>query len=364
MKYLENLKNAKELNLFGGKASNLSKLINAGFNVPAGFAVSTDAYDVFIRANGIESEIKSNLSKLDFSSQKSLEEVSSVIIEQFVKGKMPAAISSEIKENLKDFDERTYFAVRSSATAEDLPTMSFAGLQDTYLSIKAEDIERYVKKCFASLWSARAISYRNENKIPQEAVKLSVVVQRIIDADVSGVVFTINPANNDYDELVINANFGLGESVVSGAVEPDNIIINKFIGEIIEKKIGSKLKMITTKEDGYTEELELEDSSKLSLSDSQIFALLEISKNIEEYYDHPMDIEWCIKDDQVYVLQARHITTYIPIPKEMQTAPDEERLLYIDFMVSRQGIEKNFSVLGINFFRYIQKPFSKSIFWS
>ncbi len=362
MKYTAELKDTSRLELYGGKASNLAKLTDAGFNVPAGFAISTIAYDEFIIVNGIETVIKSNLSKLDFSSQKSLEETSSVIVGQFEKGKMTSEISAEIKENLRGFDERTHFAVRSSATAEDLPSMSFAGLQDTYLNIKAEDIEKYVKKCFASLWSARAISYRNENNILQETVKLSVVVQRIIDADVSGVVFTINPANNDYDELVINANFGLGESVVSGAVEPDNIIINKYSGEIIEKKIGSKQKVIIPKEGGNTEEQESENPGRLSLSDSQILELSKVSRKIEDHYDHPMDIEWCIKDDKIYILQARHITTYIPIPEEMQTKPDEERLLYIDFMVSRQGIEKNFSVLGINFFRYIQKPFSKSIF--
>ncbi len=359
MVFVIGLRSANELKLFGGKAINLSRLMKADFNVPDGFAISTKAYEKFVETNNLGKIIQESLSKIDISSQKSLDEESEIIRKSFLSSKMPEDISSEIKIYVEKFSGN--FAVRSSATAEDLPTMSFAGLQDTFLNVTKENIVRSVIKCFASLWTSRAISYRFENKIEQTAVSISVIIQEIIHADVSGVLFTINPANNCYDELVINSNFGFGESVVSGAVIPDSVIFDKYKKEITEKKIGSKESIVIPKKDGDTEEVQSDKTNKFSLTISQIKQLSEIATNIEKEYGIPMDIEWAIKDDIIYILQARAITTWIPLPEEMLTKPGEERLLYIDFMITRQGIEKNFSILGIDFFSYIQKPFSKSL---
>jgi len=359
MKFLVGLKESDELKKFGGKAISLSRLMKADFNVPDGFVISTEAYEKFLEANDLGKIIRESLSKIDYSSQKSLDEQSEKIKNSFLGSKMPDDISSEIIESLEKFSGN--FAVRSSATAEDLPTMSFAGLQDTYLNVKKENITHSIIKCFASLWTSRAISYRFENKIEQSAVSISVVIQKIILADVSGVLFTINPANNCYDEVVINSNFGLGESVVSGAVIPDSVIFDKHTKEIIEKKLGSKESIVIPKKDGNTEEIQSDKTKDFSLTESQITELSKIAIQIEEEYKAPMDVEWAIKDDKIFILQARPITTWIPLPEEMLTKSGEPKLLYVDFMITRQGIEKNFSILGIDFFSYIQRPFTKSL---
>ncbi len=348
------LKDSNEFELFGGKTINLSKLMNAGFSVPDGFAVGTEAYLEFVTENGLDAIIKSCLLAVDYSSQVSLEKYSEKIRSAFLSVSMPDEISNEIETELKNFDRN--FAVRSSATAEDLPTMSFAGLQDTYLNIMAEDVEEHIIKCFASLWTARAISYRHENNIPQESIKIAVVVQEIVDADASGVAFTVNPVTNDLDELVINSNFGLGESVVSGSVEPDTVIYNKLSGHIIEKKIGSKETVIISEKTGHVIEKKSEMNAEFSLSDEQIHELAENCKEIEALYKHPTDIEWCVSDGKIFILQARHVTTYIPIPDEMTTEPGQDRLLYVDALITGQGVEKHFSILGSDYFYYYTKP--------
>jgi rifampicin phosphotransferase len=359
MKFITELRESNDLKLFGGKAINLSRLMKADFNVPDGFVISTEAYEKFVKTSNLEKIIKESLNNIDISSQKSLDEQSEIIKNSFLDSKMPEDISGEITENFKKFSGN--FAVRSSATAEDLPTMSFAGLQDTYLNITPDNVVETVKQCFASLWTSRATSYRFENKIEQSAVAISVIIQKIIHADVSGVLFTINPSNNCYDEIVINSNFGLGESVVAGSIVPDSITFDKHTKEIIEKKLGSKESIVIPKKDGDTEEIESDKTKDFSLTETQIKNLTEISVNIEKEYGMPMDIEWAVENDSIFILQARPITTWIPLPGEMLTKPGEPKLLYIDFMITRQGIEKNFSVLGIDFFSYIQKPFSKSL---
>ncbi|MEZ4812869.1 MAG: PEP/pyruvate-binding domain-containing protein [Caldisericia bacterium] len=348
------LKDSSEFELFGGKTVNLSKLMNAGFSVPDGFAVGTDAYLEFISENGLDTIIKSCLLAVDYSSQVSLDKYSEKIRSAFSSVSMPDEISAEIEAELKNFDRN--FAVRSSATAEDLPTMSFAGLQDTYLNIHAEDIEEHIIKCFASLWTARAISYRHEKKIPQESIKIAVVVQEIIDADISGVAFTVNPITNDLDEMVINSNFGLGESVVSGKIEPDTVVYNKLLGRIIEKKTGSKETIIVSEKTGHVLEKKSEKNTEFSLSDEQIRELAENCKEIENLYGYPVDIEWCVSDGKIYILQARPVTTHIPIPDEMTTKPGEARLLYVDALITGQGVEKHFSILGSDYFYYYTKP--------
>ncbi len=340
MTYMTNLTDAHDLKLFGGKAVNLERLMKAGFNIPDGFVISTDAYIELINTNVVDKVISDSLSEIDYSSQESINTAGETIRDAITSCKLPEIVRLEISHTIPP---EKIFAVRSSATAEDLPSASFAGLQDTYLNVIPEDIPTVVKKCFASLWTARAIVYRHEQNIDHTDVKMSVIIQGMVDADSSGVVFTINPTNNDYDEMVINSTRGLGDKLVSGEITPDSIIYDKYNHYVIKQTSGNK-------------------NSMSSLADDQISRLASICTHIEDEYDTPMDIEWAIKNSRIYILQARPITTWIPIPEEMQTSPDEPRILYLDFMITRQGITENFSVLGIDFFNYIQRPFTRDIF--
>ena len=226
---------------------------------------------------------------------------------------MPDDVKKEIVENYKKLKEK-FVAVRSSATAEDLPTASFAGQQDTYLNVKGEkDLLESVRKCWASLFTSRAIYYRVINKFHHEKVLICVVVQEMIDSQKAGVLFTVNPVTGDRNEQIIEGSFGLGESVVSGQVTPDSYIVKKKPFEIKEITVNEKnIAFYRDKEKGHNKKVELDNlkANSQCLTEDEIKGLAELGIKIEEHYKKPQDIEWAVgPDKKLYILQSRPITT-------------------------------------------------------
>ena len=300
----------------GGKGLNLIRLTRAGFPVPRGFIIPTDAYRAFLSANGLRDTIEIPIRGLLAEDASGLERASERIRRAFSTASMPNEPAQAIVaayESLKD----SPVAVRSSATAEDLPDLSFAGQQDTYLNILGiSQLLRAVVDCWSSLWTARAIAYRIRNIVSQSDAALAVVVQEMIPSESSGVLFTANPLTGLRSEVVIDATLGLGEALVSGQVEPDHYLVNPARGKIIQKILGAK-KISTRPRAGGGVETMQEDASKIqALSDSEIIQLGAIAAQIENEYQFPQDIEWAFAKGRLYLLQTRAITSLFPIPHE------------------------------------------------
>jgi phosphoenolpyruvate synthase/pyruvate phosphate dikinase len=298
------------LSQVGGKGASLARLAAAGLPVPDGFHVTTPAYTQFVASNHLGAEITGALADIAPTQPASFEAAARRIWAAFEAGQMPDAIAAEIGATYAALGEPAV-AVRSSATAEDLPELSFAGQQETYLNIHGiDEVLDAVKKCWASLWTARAIAYRIQNKIDQNAVALAVVVQKLVFADAAGIMFTANPINGKRNEVVINAAWGLGEAIVGGAVTPDTITVSKLKGKVIRRETADK-QLMTVRMDQGTQEQAVPDSlkKKAVLSDSQAVKLARHGIKIEELYGIPMDIEWTLKGDQFAIIQARPITS-------------------------------------------------------
>ena len=271
--------NKADLPYVGGKGLNLGKLTGAGFRVPQGFCVTTDAYRFAVQ----------NLSEQNTRTIKNL-----VVSPELV---------AEIQAAREKLQSPT-IAVRSSATAEDLAEASFAGQQDTFLNVKDDELLDALKACWASLWSERAITYRQTQGISDEGLAMAVVVQEMCAADVSGVLFTVSPLRADVS--IVESNWGLGESVVSGAITPDSFHISRETGKVLEKNVATKREMVTA---AGTSEVLSEKQDVPSLTDTQLQELAQLGIRVETFYGQPMDIEWALADEQFVLLQARHITT-------------------------------------------------------
>jgi rifampicin phosphotransferase len=300
----------------GGKGLNLVRLTRAGFPVPRGFIISTDAYRAFVEANRWLSFIGSAGENLAPDDPGALEKRSAQIRAAFLVGVMPPEVESAIREAYAEFRD-VPVAVRSSATAEDLPDLSFAGQQDTYLNILGEEEAlKAVVNCWSSLWTARAIGYRLRNQIPQDEVALAVVVQEMVPSQVSGVMFTANPLTGLRTETVIDATFGLGEALVAGQVEPDHYVVDMVRNAIVGKTLGAKEVSTQSRPGGGVETVREDASTRQALSDEQILQLAELGSSIQTEYGFPQDVEWALADEKLYVLQSRPITSLYPIPEE------------------------------------------------
>lgn len=293
----------------GGKGANLGEMTSAKINVPSGFVITADAYRDFLKVNGIDILIENGIKKSLDDERILLSEV-----ERFrgkiKSGKFPEQLENAIREKYFNLGNNTRVAVRSSATAEDLPDASFAGQQETYLNVQGiESVLNGVRNCYASLWGNRAVSYRFHQGYDQTSVSIAVVIQEMIESEKSGVLFTVNPVNKKENEMQINASFGLGESVVSGRVTADSYIIDKS-GNIIEVNIGSKeIQIIYGDKETVEVSVNSDKRKTRALNDREILELMKCGLEIEKHYGMPMDIEWAIKNDIVYILQARAITT-------------------------------------------------------
>ena len=335
----------------GGKGANLGEMTQAGFAVPSGIVVNTGSYDAVVKANNLQDKVLSIASAVLGDNPETSESASEEIKKLFVNAQIPADIEEAIVSSYASLDgENTVVAVRSSATAEDLSDASFAGQQESYLHVQGKDqLLEAVKQCWASLWTARAITYRIKQGIAPEDVSLAAVVQQQINSDISGIAFSLNIQNNYYDEAVINSNFGLGESVVSGQVTPDHFVVNKITNKITEKVINEKQLMLVGKPDGGIEEQKISDPKAPSLTDEQVLEVAKLVTDVETHYKVPMDIEWAIYEGKLYLLQARPITTHLPLFPELLTKPSEKKKVYIDMIVMSQGFSDSMSVLGMDY---------------
>ncbi|MCK6582219.1 MAG: PEP/pyruvate-binding domain-containing protein, partial [Anaerolineales bacterium] len=274
----------------GGKGLSLAKMIGAGFPVPDGFHITTEAYRQFVAENELQPKILAALRMADASLTATLETASNTIREFFDHSHIPADLSEAIVDAYLTLgEEHAVVAVRSSATAEDLPEASFAGQQETYLNIHGiDEVLDAVKKCWASLWTARAIAYRIKNNIDQSAVALAVIVQEMVNAEAAGILFTANPINGRRDEMVINAAWGLGEAIVGGLVSPDTIVADKATGEIKQYDVAEKTVITVLTEKGTREE-KLEETRRRSkvMNEAEVVELVNIARRIESYYGKP-----------------------------------------------------------------------------
>ena len=311
----------------GGKGANLAEMYNLGVPVPPGFIVTAQAYDYFIKKAGIGDKIKILLGKIDYENTAKLDEITKEIRELITEAKMPDEMEEEIidayetlsseKTREKTADhlleksrEKAFVAVRSSATTEDLAEASFAGQQETFLNIQGnENLLTAIKKCLASLFTPRATYYRNKKGFKHESASLAVVVQKMVDSDKSGVIFSKDPSAKN-NNVIIEAVFGLGEGIVSGQITPDRYIISEN-SKIIEKNIVEKKIVIMKNAAGKQEVVKLKEeiSKQQVLKDHEITRLTSIALNLEEHYKKPQDIEFTIENDEIYIVQTRPITT-------------------------------------------------------
>lgn len=298
----------------GGKGANLVKLAQAGFPVPGGFLVTTQAYHEFVTVNHLTETIRAAVENSQLHDPAALDATASRIRQAFAEGIMPEALATAVRDAYQELGQPAV-AVRSSATAEDLPEMSFAGQQDTYLNILGEAaLLKAVVSCWSSLWTARAIGYRSRNSIAHDDVALSVVVQLMVQSEASGVLFTANPLTGNRGETVIDATLGLGEALVSGQVEPDHYVVETKTGRIVQKTLGAKALAIRGQSAGGTVTQQADASTQQALPDTAIGELTTLGRRVAELYGTPQDIEWGWADGKLYLLQARAITSLYPIP--------------------------------------------------
>jgi phosphohistidine swiveling domain-containing protein len=340
---LANLHNA------GGKGANLSKLLQAGIPVPPGFIITTQAYLDFIIHNSLTSRIGQLISHFDPKDSQQLEEISSQVRGLFDTRQITPGVNNQIQAAYESLNRQSV-AVRSSATAEDLPGISFAGQQDTFLNItNQDDLIEAVVASWSSLWTARAIGYRARYCIPQEQVAMAVIIQEMVPSFSSGVLFTANPLTGSRSEMVIDAIFGLGEALVSGQVEPDHYLVDADSMKVLDRKIGSKSIAMYAKESGGLSSLDNAAHDEAVLSNRQIIELCELGLQIAGLYDFPQDIEWGIVRDRIYILQSRPITTLFPLPRETSATPLRA---YFSF-AAVQGILDPITPLGQDSLRWL-----------
>lgn len=338
------------LSLAGGKGTNLGELCRIEhLKVPYGFCVTTEAYKETIGNNYEVNSLLDKLSDLRADDRKRIAVLSAKIRRTIEEISIPESLRDEIGLHLNHFSEDEPYAVRSSATAEDLPTVSFAGQQDTYLNIIGKDaILKHVSKCWASLFTDRAIIYRIQNGFDHSKVWLSVVVQKMILPDAAGIMFTADPVTSNRKILSIDAGFGLGEALVSGVVNADNYKVQA--GSITDKKVPAKKLAIYAVNKGGTEEQDIgeENRNRKVLTDKQILQLETIGRKIEAHFGCPQDIEWCLANNTFYIVQSRPITTLYPIPE----VSDKESHVYLS-VGHQQMMTDAMKPLGISFWQMI-----------
>jgi phosphohistidine swiveling domain-containing protein len=299
------------LSRVGGKGSSLARLAAASLPVPPGFHVTTTAYRLFVATYGLQEPILAAVSTASPDQPATCDAAAQTITKLFAQYPIPNEVASAIRQAYARLGgDDLPVAVRSSATAEDLPEMSFAGQQETFLNIRGEAmVLDAVKRCWASLWTARAIGYRALHGIAPQDVSLAVVVQELVPADAAGILFTANPLTGARDQMMINAAWGLGEAIVGGQVTPDTIVVEKVSSKIIKQEINEKNVMtMCTPEGTHEEPVPAEKRRKAVLTAEQAIELAHIGEQIEKLYGRPMDIEWAMRDGQFFVVQARPIT--------------------------------------------------------
>ncbi|MEK5211721.1 phosphoenolpyruvate synthase [Bacillus sp. FSL R5-0603] len=336
-----------QLSLVGGKGLHLGELSKIqGIQVPEGFCVTTVGYQKAIEQNETLQVLLDQLAMLKVEDRDQIGKISRKIRQIIMEVGIPSDVVKAVAQYLSQFGEEHAYAVRSSATAEDLPHASFAGQQDTYLNIIGVDaILQHISKCWASLFTDRAVIYRMQNGFDHSQVYLSVIVQRMVFPQASGILFTADPITSNRKVLSIDAGFGLGEALVSGLVSADCYKVQD--GQIIDKRIATKKLAIYGRKEGGTEtqQIDSDQQKAQTLTDEQILQLARIGREIEAHFGQPQDIEWCLTRDTFYIVQSRPITTLFPIPE----ASDQENHVYIS-VGHQQMMTDPIKPLGLSFF--------------
>ena len=323
MKLIRDLKNIgkNDVGIAGGKGASLGEMTRAGIPVPPGFVILADAFERFLTETDLNQELDTILHSVNHQEIHTVDLASEKIRKLITEAKMPLDIKQEIITNFKRLDAE-FVAVRSSATAEDSASAAWAGQLDTYLNTTEDSLLENVQKCWASLFTPRAIFYRLEKDMHRQKISVAVVIQKMIQSEVSGIAFSVHPVTEDRNQLIIEAGFGLGEAIVSGQITPDSYVVEKVPRRIIDKNItvqprglfrdakgGPPSHKASAGESNEWRKLSEEDGRKPTLSDEQIFELTELILKIESHYSFPVDIEWAYERGQFYITQSRPITT-------------------------------------------------------
>ncbi|MBP7964436.1 MAG: hypothetical protein KA003_20805 [Caldilineaceae bacterium] len=321
----------------GGKGMNLARLAQADFPVPDGFMITTFAYNTFVAQNHLDDHIRATLAGVIFDDAASLQAASVTIRARFAQGEMANELRRALTVSYRLLGSGPV-AVRSSATAEDLPDMSFAGQQDTFLNVLGMDaLAQAVIDCWSSLWTARAIGYRQRNAIDHNEVALAVIVQNMVQSQASGVLFTANPLTGTRTQTVIDATLGLGEALVSGQVEPDHYVVGRGRDRdrggwgIVSKVLGAKALVIRGEAGGGVVTVHEDASAQQALPDDAILALSQLGQEIQNLFASPQDIEWAWADGELFILQSRPITSLFPVPNLPAGANPDELRVYFSF---------------------------------
>lgn len=341
---------AADLPLVGGKGANLGEMTHAGLPIPPGFCLTTAVFQQFIAACPDADGLYQMLDDLPPGDVEAVRRVGAHVRERLLAVEMPVEVKTAVRHQWQQLGTDHAYAVRSSATAEDLPDASFAGQQDTYLNVIGEAaLLNAIRRCWVSLFTDRAILYRSQNNFPHRDVQLSVVVQQMVMAEKSGILFTADPLTGHRHTLTIDASFGLGEALVSGLVTPDAYRVDKRTNTIIARDIADKELAIFPVKEGGTRQEQLDEARRRQpvLSDEQILALAALGKRVEAHYGKPQDIEWAIANDQIYLLQARPITSLYPI--DGLASPDGSLRIYFS-MGHQQNMTRAMSPLSLSSF--------------
>ncbi|MGW5560558.1 rifamycin-inactivating phosphotransferase [Micromonospora sp. NPDC003944] len=316
-----------QVSVVGGKAAHLGALSRIdGIRVPAGFCVTTDAFRRVVGLTPSIDDRLGQLSRLSPDDREAIRTLSAEVRRSIEETAMPDDLAAAITDALARFGEQAAYAVRSSATAEDTPTASFAGQQDTYLNVVGpEAILRHVSRCWASLFTERAVVYRLRNGIDHRTVQMAVVVQRMVFPDASGILFTADPVTGNRRVATVDASFGLGEALVSGLVNPDVFTVRD--GEVVAGAVAAKQRAVAALPGGGTREVAIDPQrqEQPALTEAQVLRLVRLGRRIEAHFGRPQDIEWCLVDDDVQIVQSRPITTLFPVPP----AGDQENHVYL-----------------------------------
>ncbi len=336
----------------GGKARALIEMTQAGLTVPPGFVLTVDFFRPWLDA-------LQTLPDWPALSHRSSAEIIPILQAMQSRCKDLTFTTQQKQEleqaivSLNRTSQGQLYAVRSSSPEEDLESASFAGGYETTLGVRAEDLEAAIRGSFASSFDQRVWLYKREHAFQQIEPRIAVIVQQQLNADSAGVAFSINPLNNSFDEAVINANQGLGESVVAGEADPDLFVVEKPAHRILEMRVGRKQVAIHLNQAGGTSKVTRENQSEAAITNEQALALTDLLQKVEVYYQKPVDIEWAISNGAIFLLQARPITTYLPLPPEMITPPGTPKRLYANSTLIEQGLQEPLSVLGTDFLSYV-----------
>lgn len=307
----------KDVKIAGGKGASLGEMTQAKISVPPGFIIIAEAFDYFNggestkQVSEVDQEIKAVLSKVNFDATSSIDQASEKIRDIMADTQIPKELAEEIKKEFKKLKAR-YVAVRSSATAEDSSIASWAGELETYLNTTDKTLLENVKRCWSSLFTPRAIFYRYEKNMTDLKVSVAIVVQEMIESEISGIAFTVHPVTKDKNQMIIEAGYGLGEAIVSGQITPDSYIVDKQDFAILDINIAEQKKEFVLKGSGGSnvwKNLPQSKQETQKLSGKQIIELAEICAKIEKHYGKPQDIEWAFAKGRFYITQSRPITT-------------------------------------------------------